>query len=252
MIVNNTVVDSLTLESGLVSADYQLAVDSNDVVSVEFVEGGFDNHHSYEVLYNNQLWVPDSTYDGPESTFGMVNCPNDNICGAYTLQLQNYYPSTSRPSIHVVIDGVESEIIEWPGDFVEVYTHSFIVRAGNVIDLLVDTSNGLDQGLSNYRYRLLDLVENYEAIDYLNIAYDSLGGNRYGIRGCEVLSTFAAAATKHRVELYPNPANEYVQFATDVALQQVVFRNLLGSAVLTQRNGNTTVNVSALKSPSLS
>ena len=147
IIINNILVQSVTLVNGNGPEFFDFPVDSGDVVSLVYNPGDWPEENSYE-LYdeNNNIIASQSGSNGagPLSTYGLIACNSllsQGNCGLLKVELFDDYCdgwTIYGASMDVIIDSFPLQTISLPtGCGPETYL--FPVDSGAIVDLVYST-----------------------------------------------------------------------------------------------------------------
>ena len=241
--VNNTIVDSITVEFGFGPETFQIPVDSNDIVNLTYNGGSWENEDSYEVYYNDDVLFQPANNDGPSSSYGLIACPSDEVCGAYSLILSTYFISGS-PALNIEINNSLEYTTSWPTGSFSNEPFSFLVNSADEINLVYQPDS---TGIASYvGYSLIDDLGNTIINEF---AQDSLGPNStYGILACQEYSALDEFERLIEPIIYPNPANAFLHIESKEKINTIIITNLLGQKVLETSGKNTSIDVSQLPS----
>ena len=233
IIINNILVQSVTLVNGNGPEFFDFPVDSGDVVSLVYNPGDWPEENSYE-LYdeNNNIIASQSGSNGagPLSTYGLIACNSllsQGNCGLLKVELFDDYCdgwTIYGASMDVIIDSFPLQTISLPtGCGPETYL--FPVDSGAVVDLVYST---IYQNEHSYKV--------YDQFGTLIHEKTSLANNSngpestYGIQLCDA-TNFIMEKEKDII-IYPNPASSALNLESSTPISSAMLRNVLGQVVL--------------------
>ena len=233
IIINNILVQSVTLVNGNGPEFFDFPVDSGDVVSLVYNPGDWPEENSYE-LYdeNNNIIASQSGSNGagPLSTYGLIACNSllsQGNCGLLKVELFDDYCdgwTIYGASMDVIIDSFPLQTILLPtGCGPETYL--FPVDSGAVVDLVYST---IYQNEHSYKV--------YDQFGTLIHEKTSLANNSngpestYGIQLCDA-TNFIMEKEKDII-IYPNPASSALNLESSTPISSAMLRNVLGQVVL--------------------
>ena len=233
IIINNILVQSVTLVNGNGPEFFDFPVDSGDVVSLVYNPGDWPEENSYE-LYdeNNNIIASQSGSNGagPLSTYGLIACNSllsQGNCGLLKVELFDDYCdgwTIYGASMDVIIDSFPLQTISLPtGCGPETYL--FPVDSGAIVDLVYST---IYQNEHSYKV--------YDQFGTLIHEKTSLANNSngpestYGIQLCDA-TNFIMEKEKDII-IYPNPASSALNLESSTPISSAMLRNVLGQVVL--------------------
>lgn len=233
IIINNILVQSVTLVNGNGPEFFDFPVDSGDVVSLVYNPGDWPEENSYE-LYdeNNNIIASQSGSNGagPLSTYGLIACNSllsQGNCGLLKVELFDDYCdgwTIYGASMDVIIDSFPFQTISLPtGCGPETYL--FPVDSGAIVDLVYST---IYQNEHSYKV--------YDQFGTLIHEKTSLANNSngpestYGIQLCDA-TNFIMEKEKDII-IYPNPASSALNLESSTPISSAMLRNVLGQVVL--------------------
>ena len=233
IIINNILVQSVTLVNGNGPEFFDFPVDSGDVVSLVYNPGDWPEENSYE-LYdeNNNIIASQSGSNGagPLSTYGLIACNSllsQGNCGLLKVELFDDYCdgwTIYGASMDVIIDSFPLQTILLPtGCGPETYL--FPVDSGAIVDLVYST---IYQNEHSYKV--------YDQFGTLIHEKTSLANNSngpestYGIQLCDA-TNFIMEKEKDII-IYPNPASSALNLESSTPISSAMLRNVLGQVVL--------------------
>ena len=232
IIINNILVQSVTLVNGNGPEFFDFPVDSGDVVSLVYNPGDWPEENSYE-LYdeNNNIIASQSGSNGagPLSTYGLIACNsllNQGNCGLLKVELYDDYCdgwTIYGASMDVIIDGSTVQTISLPtGCGPE--TILFPVDSGAIVDLVYSTIYQ-----NEHSYKVYDQFGTL-IHEKTSSANNSNGPeSTYGIQLCDAPNLIME---KEKDIIYPNPAKTVLNLESSTPISSALLRNVLGQVVL--------------------
>ncbi len=233
IIINNVLVQSVTLVNGNGPEFFDFPVDSGDVVSLVYNPGDWPEENSYE-LYdeNNNIIASQSGSNGagPLSTYGLIACNsllNQGNCGLLKVELFDDYCDgwiIYGASMDVIIDGSPVQTISLPtGCGPE--TILFPVDSGAIVDLVYSTIYQ-----NEHSYKVYDQFGTL-IHEKTSSANNSNGPeSTYGIQLCDAPNLIMEK--EKDIIIYPNPAKTVLNLESSTPISSAVLRNVLGQVVL--------------------
>ncbi len=233
IIINNVLVQSVTLVNGNGPEFFDFPVDSGDVVSLVYNPGDWPEENSYE-LYdeNNNIIASQSGSNGagPLSTYGLIACNsllNQGNCGLLKVELFDDYCdgwTIYGASMDVIIDSFPLQTISLPtGCGPETYL--FPVDSGAIVDLVYSTIYQ-----NEHSYKVYDQFGTL-IHEKTSSANNSNGPeSTYGIQLCDAPNLIMEK--EKDIIIYPNPAKTVLNLESSTPISSAVLRNVLGQVVL--------------------
>lgn len=233
IIINNILVQSVTLVNGNGPEFFDFPVDSGDVVSLVYNPGDWPEENSYE-LYdeNNNIIASQSGSNGagPLSTYGLIACNsllNQGNCGLLKVELFDDYCdgwTIYGASMDVIIDGSPVQTISLPtGCGPE--TILFPVDSGAIVDLVYSTIYQ-----NEHSYKVYDQFGTL-IHEKTSSANNSNGPeSTYGIQLCDAPNLIMEK--EKDIIIYPNPAKTVLNLESSTPISSALLRNVLGQVVL--------------------
>ena len=233
IIINNILVQSVTLVNGNGPEFFDFPVDSGDVVSLVYNPGDWPEENSYE-LYdeNNNIIASQSGSNGagPLSTYGLIACNsllNQGNCGLLKVELYDDYCdgwTIYGASMDVIIDGSPVQTISLPiGCGPE--TILFPVDSGAIVDLVYSTIYQ-----NEHSYKVYDQFGTL-IHEKTSSANNSNGPeSTYGIQLCDAPNL--VMEKEKDIIIYPNPAKRALNLESPTPISSALLRNVLGQVVL--------------------
>lgn len=233
IIINNILVQSVTLVNGNGPEFFDFPVDSGDVVSLVYNPGDWPEENSYE-LYdeNNNIIASQSGSNGagPLSTYGLIACNsllNQGNCGLLKVELFDDYCdgwTIYGASMDVIIDSFPLQTISLPtGCGPETYL--FPVDSGAIVDLVYSTIYQ-----NEHSYKVYDQFGTL-IHEKTSSANNSNGPeSTYGIQLCDAPNLIMEK--EKDIIIYPNPAKTVLNLESSTPISSALLRNVLGQVVL--------------------
>lgn len=233
IIINNILVQSVTLVNGNGPEFFDFPVDSGDVVSLVYNPGDWPEENSYE-LYdeNNNIIASQSGSNGagPLSTYGLIACNsllNQGNCGLLKVELFDDYCdgwTIYGAFMDVIIDGSPVQTISLPtGCGPE--TILFPVDSGAIVDLVYSTIYQ-----NEHSYKVYDQFGTL-IHEKTSSANNSNGPeSTYGIQLCDAPNLIMEK--EKDIIIYPNPAKTVLNLESATPIFSALLRNVLGQVVL--------------------
>ena len=233
IIINNILVQSVTLVNGNGPEFFDFPVDSSDVVSLVYNPGDWPEENSYE-LYdeNNNIIASQSGSNGagPLSTYGLIACNsllNQGNCGLLKVELFDDYCdgwTIYGASMDVIIDSFPLQTISLPtGCGPETYL--FPVDSGAIVDLVYSTIYQ-----NEHSYKVYDQFGTL-IHEKTSSANNSNGPeSTYGIQLCDAPNLIMEK--EKDIIIYPNPAKTVLNLESSTPISSALLRNVLGQVVL--------------------
>ena len=233
IIINNILVQSVTLVNGNGPEFFDFPVDSGDVVSLVYNPGDWPEENSYE-LYdeNNNIIASQSGSNGagPLSTYGLIACNSllsQGNCGLLKVELFDDYCdgwTIYGASMDVIIDSFPLQTISLPtGCGPETYL--FPVDSGAIVDLVYSTIYQ-----NEHSYKVYDQFGTL-IHEKTSSANNSNGPeSTYGIQLCD--ATNLIMEKEKDIIIYPNPASSALNLESSTPISSAMLRNVLGQVVL--------------------
>ena len=233
IIINNILVQSVTLVNGNGPEFFDFPVDSGDVVSLVYNPGDWPEENSYE-LYdeNNNIIASQSGSNGagPLSTYGLIACNsllNQGNCGLLKVELFDDYCdgwTIYGASMDVIIDSFPLQTISLPtGCGPETYL--FPLDSGAIVDLVYSTIYQ-----NEHSYKVYDQFGTL-IHEKTSSANNSNGPeSTYGIQLCDAPNIIMEK--EKDIIIYPNPAKKVLNLESSTPISSALLRNVLGQVVL--------------------